>query len=247
MSTLRVLFHQMRFDVRAQLRNPPVVFFGLALPVLFLLLLGTIFGGSSGETAGMLISGITALGIISTTFVNLAIGMTIQRESGLLKRLRSTPLPLGAFIFGRVGVQIAFAFLIAGVLVGIGAGLYGAVFPASAILPSAVVVIVGAAAFACLGIAFSAVIPNGDAAPAMTNLVALPLYFISGIFFPISGAPSWLVAIGDVFPVKHLAEALSAAFDGAGSVWWDQLGVVALWGAAGVVFALRRFRWVPSD
>ncbi len=234
----------MRFDVRAQLRNPPVVFFGLALPVLFLLIFGTIFGQAAAGAASF-IPGITALGIVSTTFVNLAIGLTIQRESGLLKRLRATPLPLAAFMFGRVGVQVAFAFLITAVLVLVGVLAFGASFTAAAFGPTVVVVAVGAASFACLGIAISAVIPNGDAAPAIANLVALPLYFISGVFFPVSSAPTWLTAIADVFPVKHLAEALVTGFDGAG-VAWGELGFVAIWGVAAVLFSMRFFRWSPG-
>jgi len=243
------MLHQMRFDVVAQLRNPPVVFFGLALPVLFLLIFGTLFGGQGGGAAiNFLVPGITTLGIVSTTFVNLAIGLTIQRESGYLKRLRATPVPVGAFLFGRIGVQVGFAVLITFAIVLCAILVFGAGFSPGAILPTAVVVAVGAATFSTLGIALSAAIPNGDAAPAIANLVALPLYFVSGVFFPVDSAPAWLNSIADVFPVKHLAEALFAAFGAAAPpvLEWEQLGLVAVWGVAAVLLSRRFFRWSPA-
>jgi ABC-2 type transport system permease protein len=76
----------------------------------------------------------------------------------------------------------------------------------------------------------------------------LPLYFISGVFVAVTTLPHWLVDIADVFPVRHLAAALLAAYNphtsGAGFAGWDLLIVVA-WGGAGLLIALKRFSWLP--
>jgi ABC-2 type transport system permease protein len=76
----------------------------------------------------------------------------------------------------------------------------------------------------------------------------LPLSFISGIFIATSELPGWLAGIGQVFPVEHLAAALLAAYNpyttGSGMRWGD-LAVVAAWGAAGLIIAVRRFSWLP--
>ncbi len=107
----------------------------------------------------------------------------------------------------------------------------------------------GSAAFCCLGFAVSSLIPNEDAAPAVINAIVLPLYFISGVFFPTDDAPAWLNNLASVFPIKHLAEALLNAFEpsttGAGIEWVD-LAVVAAWGLAGLVVAALSFRWTPK-
>ena len=106
----------------------------------------------------------------------------------------------------------------------------------------------GAFAFCALGIAYSRAIPSEDAAPAMTNAVVLPLYFISGVFVPASQLPDGLVAFADLLPVKPFVDALIVAFDprttGAGIAAGD-LAVVAAWGAAGLIFATRFFAWTP--
>ncbi|MEA2348703.1 MAG: type transport system permease protein [Thermoleophilaceae bacterium] len=256
MSTLRLMAHQARFDVRSQLRSPPTVFFSLALPVIFLLIFAALFGQGTEKAGGAevsmtayLVPGIVTLGIVSTTYVNLAIGLTVLRQNGLLKRIRATPLPLPVFMFGRVVVQIGFAFMITIVLSLVGLVLFGVAIPLDELPDIAIVVAIGAACFASLGIAMSAAIPNEDSAPAITNVTVLPLYFISGVFFPVDEAPKWMTAIADIFPIKHLATALLAAFDPAGtgaSVLWGQLAIVALWGVAGMLLALRFFRWSPK-
>ncbi len=154
-----------------------------------------------------------ALGIVSTTFVNLAIGLTIERENRQLKRIRGTPLPIPAFIAGRVATAFALAAALTVVLLAVGRVAYGVSLPGSTAPGVVLSLFVGAAAFCCLGFAFSTVIPNEDAAPPVVNAVVLPLYFVSGLFFPTDDAPAWLTTLAEAFPIKHLAEALFEAFD----------------------------------
>jgi len=255
MTGIALMAHQARFSVRSQLRNPPMIFFGLLLPVIFLLIFAAIFGNATIEYAGGTIKatayyvpGIVALGLVSTTYMNLAISLTVQRESGLLKRLRATPLPLAVFMFGRVVVQIGFAYLITAVLIFVGWAVFGVPLHAGTIPDIALVLAVSAASFACMGIAMSAAIPNEDTAPAITNVTVLPLYFISGVFFPLTDAPDWMTTVAAIFPVKHLAECLLAAFDPTGAgpgIDWGALAIVAAWGIGSLLLALRYFRWSP--
>jgi ABC-2 type transport system permease protein len=255
MSELRLMAHQVRYDVRSGLRNPPAVFFGLLLPVIFLLIFATVFGNDTIEARGGIkastyyVPTIIALGVISTTFVNLAISLVVMRENRILKRLRGTPLPMRVFVAGRVSGALWLSFSLTVVLLVVGKLLYGVSLPGKTLPGVALALLVGASAFCCLGIGVSSLIPNEDSAPPMINAVILPLYFISGVFFDVKDAPSWLNSVADLFPVKHLAEALLEAFDpattGVGIAWGD-LAVVAGWGVAGLVAALLWFRWTPK-
>ena len=254
MSALRLAARQMSYDGRSFLRNPPAVFFGLLMPVLFLLIFATIFGNDTIDSRGGIktttyyVPGLVGLGIVSTTFVSLSMGLVVLRENRVLKRLRGTPLPSWVFIAGRVSVAVGMAIALAVVLVLIGAALYGVEIPTSTLPGALIALVVGAASFCCLGVAFSSAVPNEDAAPAVVNAVVLPLYFISGLFFPVDDAPGWLTSLASVFPVRHLALALLDAFDpvtkGAG-IDAGHLAVVAGWGLAGALIALRTFRWTP--
>jgi ABC-2 type transport system permease protein len=249
--------HQFRYDLRAFLRNGQSRFFTLALPVLFLVILAALFGGKNSTvavagghipTSVAYVPGIIALGIIAASFVNLVISVTAQRETGVLKRRRSTPVPAAAIIGGRALTAVVIAIVITAVLLGIGWAAYGAQVPARTAPALAVTVITGAAAFCCLGYALSSLIRNQDAAQPITQGVMLPLYFISGVFVASSTLPHWLVDVANVFPVKHLAAALLVAYNphttGSGFAGQDLL-IVAAWGVFGLLVALRRFSWLP--
>ena len=105
--------------------------------------------------------------------------------------------------------------------------------------------LVGAATFCALGFAVTAVIPNADAAPAIVNATILPLLFLSGVFIPLgSNAPAWILWIARIFPVWHFARGMQAGFLGTPFSWTDVL-VVAAWGVAGLLLAIRFFSWEP--
>jgi ABC-2 type transport system permease protein len=122
--------------------------------------------------------------------------------------------------------------------------------PTSTIPGVLLTAVVGSATFCVLGYAISTAIGSEDAAQPMVQAIMLPLYFISGVFIPNVNLPTWLQDTAKVFPVQHLADGLHSAFDpathGVGIVWSD-LGVLALWAAAGLLIALRRFAWTPAS
>lgn len=253
MTGAALLIHQFRYDQRMFWRNVPSVFFSLALPLIFLFIFATVFGDSRYERLGVTLDnyyvpGIISLGIVSATLLNVAISVTVQREQGILKRLRGTPLPTRVFVAGRAGSAIVNAYLIAAVIALAGFLVYGVDISLGRLLGAAIVCGVAAASFCCLGFALSAVIPNQDAAPAVTNAIVLPLYFISGVFFPVDNAPEWLTKVAELFPVRHLTVAMLDVYSpqatGLGFAWKD-LAVIAAWGVLGLILAMRYFRWAP--
>ena len=255
MSTLGLVWHQYRYDQRTFWREPASVFFTVALPLIFLFIFVSIFGNESTEVGGQEIKGSTyyvpgilALAIISATLVNLAITLTGLRERGTLKRVRSTPLPPWVFMAGRVLTALVVSVIMVVLVTLLGRVVYDVSVPTGTLPGLALTVLVGTAAFCCLGFALTAVIPSENAAPAVTNAVVLPLYFFSGIFIPNEEIPSGMQLVGDVFPVKHLFDAVLTAFNpltrGSG-IEVGHLLVMAAWGAAGLVLASRTFRWSP--
>jgi len=250
-----LIAHETRYDGLVFLRNRQSQFFTLALPVLFLVILGSVFSGGSVDVGGArlktsvyYVPGIMTLGIIAASFINLVISVTAARESGIYKRRRATPVPASVIITGRALIAVLAALAIAAVLLAIGWPAYGASLPGRTAPAFILAIIVGALAFCCLGYALASLIENADAAQPLTQAIVLPLYFISGVFVPLSQIPAWLRNVAAVFPVRHLARALLTAYNphtgGAGFAWRD-LGVVALWGAVGLAVALRRFNWLP--
>ena len=170
---IKMALHLFGYDLRATLRNRQSQFFALAMPVLFLVIFASVFGGSghTTEVAGGQIStsvyyvpGIIALGVIAACFGNLVASVTTQRERGALKRRRATPVPAAAVIAGRVLTAVVIAVVMAAVLLGIGWAAYGAHVPGRTALALAVTVVIGAASFCCLGYALTSLVRNEDAA-----------------------------------------------------------------------------------
>jgi ABC-2 type transport system permease protein len=250
-------WHQFLYDLTAFRRNRQSRFFTLALPVLFLLIFASVFSGKAHSvrvpggripTSTYYVPGIITLGIIAAAFVNLVISVTAQRETGVLKRRRATPVPATAIIAGRALTATVTALFITAVLLLIGWVFYGARIPARTAPALIVTIIIGTISFCCMGFALASVIRNEDAAQPITQAIMLPLYFISGVFVATAVLPHWLVRVADVFPVRHLASALLLAYNpftsGAGFAVKDLLIVIA-WGVGGAVVAVRRFSWLP--
>lgn len=253
MSGPALALHQFRFDQRIFWRNPAAVFFTVIFPLIFLFLFAGLFGndeieGLGVEVATYYVPGIITLSVVSATLVSLTMNLVIGREAGRLKRFRGTPLPAWAFIAGRVGNAIVVSVLMVVIVTALGAIFFGVEVPTATAPALLVTLLVGAFAFCSLGFALSAAIPSEEAAPAITNATVLPLYFISGVFIPESEIPDGVLAVADLFPIRHFFEAFFASFDpattGAGFEW-GQLAIVALWGVAGLLAALRWFSWTP--
>jgi ABC-2 type transport system permease protein len=249
-----LVLHQFRYEQKMFWRNPASVFFTVLLPVMFLLIFATIFGDELIEELGVktttyYVPAIITLAIVSAAMQSLAISLTVDRENGILKRTRGTPLPSSVFIGGRIGNAIVVSILSLCVLTLIGRMVYDVDIPWERLPAVLITLAVGAAAFCCLGIALTAAIPSEDAAAPITNVALLPLYFLSGVFIPESEIPDGVLQFADAFPIRHFFEAFFTAWnpltDGAGFEP-GHLAVIAAWGAAGMVLALRTFRWEPQ-
>ena len=254
MNTPALALRQVAYTNKAFWRNPASAFFTFAFPLMFLViftaLLGrgqVVIGGRQISQATYYVAAMAAFSVITACYTNTAISVTFQRDAGVLKRIQGTPLPGGAYLSARMTHAMLIAVLLVIITTAFGKGFYSAEVPAGVtLLRSVVVLVVGSASFCALGLAITAVIPNADASPALVNASILPLLFLSGIFIPLGDdAPAWIRWIGRVFPVKHFADGMQAGFLGTAFHWSDVL-VVAGWGLAGLLLAVRFFRWEPS-
>jgi ABC-2 type transport system permease protein len=252
-SSIALALHEFRFDQKVFWRDPASVFFTVMLPVIFLVIFNLIFGNDHIEeldlnTSTYYVPAIITLAVIGATTQSLAINLVDDREGGMLKRVRGTPLPGWTFIAGRVGNALVISVLMVILVAILGRIAYSVSIPTDRLPAILVTLAVGAFAFCCLGFALTAAIPSADAAPAVTNATVLPLYFLSGVFIPESEIPNGVLSFADIFPVRHFFEAFFTAWDpntaGAGFEL-GHLAVVAAWGVLGLVLALRFFRWEP--
>lgn len=255
MSVLTLVGHQLRYDQKAFWRNPAAVFFTVMFPVVVFLILAVVFDGTTVNVEGGIeattyyVPAIMALSVISATMQTLAMTLVIAREDGRLKRGRGTPMPAWVFIAGRIGNSIVVTVLMLALLAAIGGALYSVPFPWERLPEMLVTLAIGASCFCCLGLALTAAIPSQDAAAAIVNALLLPLYFLSGIFIPEDELPNGVIDFANHFPVRPFFEAFFQSYiPGTGpAIAWDELLVVGIWGVAGLLLAIRFFRWTPRS
>lgn len=239
---------QIRYELRAFLRNRGRGLFTFLFPIMFLVIFASLNTGTHLAKRGgipyndFFVPGILAYAVISTTFVNMSINTAMLRDEGVLKRMQGTPLPPWAYVAGRIGATVVIVTAMTTVTLALGAAAYSVDVRASTLPAVIVALVLGTAAFTTLGIGIVRFMPNAEAAPAIVNLAVLPLTFISGIWFVTDGMPKFLVSIANVFPIRALADLMQHAFDprttGSGVVGSD-VRTLLIWSVVGTFLMLR--------
>jgi ABC-2 type transport system permease protein len=252
MRTRQLLVHQVRLHQRSFWRNPESAFFNFAMPLGVLLIFGatsshdTVPGRSDVKALTLFVPGILAFAVVVVAYGNLAATIALQRADGVLKRLRATPLNPTLYLGGQLVSTLATTLLISAATILLGGAAFGALPRAAAIPQLLLILTLGIACFAALGIAISAAVRTADAAGAITNGTYLPLAMVSGMFSATLHLPRVLDTVISAFPLKALADGLRATYDPAiHAVPVSDAIVLAAWTAAGAVLARRFFRWEP--
>jgi ABC-2 type transport system permease protein len=245
---LRLLAHQVRYEQLSFWRNPQSAVFTFIFPVVFVTIIGALFGsgGRSSYFFGLsplqyYILTIAAVSVLGSCYGQLAVALSIRRQNGILKRVRATPLPAWGYFAGLLAHCVLVSFVDVALIIGVGR-LYGVPLPTHWLAIVATLVL-GAASFCALGVAVASVISNAEAAPAVAQLVLFPLLFLSGTYLPIHS--TMLNRVAGWLPVRPFNEALIGPFAQHAGADWRDLAVLAAWGVVGAVVAVRRFRWDP--
>ena len=254
MNAAELTLAQVRYTNKTFWRNPASAFFIFAFPLMFLVIFTALLGHGTIRVSPVkvvdistyYVAAMASFGVISACYTNIAISVSFQRDTGVLKRMNGTPLPSSAYFGARMLHALSVAVLLVVITAGFGRLLYSASIPTGlTLLRFLVMLLVGAASFCALGFAVTAVIPNADASPAIVNASILPLLFLSGVFIPLgSNAPAWIVWIARIFPVWHFSQGMQAGFLGTAFSWTDVV-IVAAWGLAGLLVSVRFFSWEP--
>jgi ABC-2 type transport system permease protein len=240
---LALTWRQYRLERHMFWRNPSAAFFNFLMPLIFLAFFGAIFH-SNHRDLNVIVPGIAGMAVMSTTFSALSYNVVFLRERGILKRIRGTPLPTISYFGGVAANAVTNTALQIAIITLAGRLFFGLHWPRDW-TELVVFVVAGVVCFAALGVAFAHAIPNFESTAAYVNAVFLPTIFISGVFYDVRHVPAFLRDIAEALPLKHLIDGLSGAMvNGSGlSTHIDALAVIGLWGAFGLLLAVRGFSW----
>jgi len=252
---------RMAVEVVQLTRNVSLLIYTFAVPVVMLLLFGSIFRGQIDGTPAtyqqVYVTGMIGMCVINGALQNLAYQVAVERHSKALKRLRTTPMPAASYFIGKVASVLVATVAQVVVMLAVGVTLMGLKLPTSPgrLLPFARVLTLGAIACSLPGIGLSSMIrsENGSAAVWLPIMV---LQFISGVFILFSQLPKSVQTIGAVFPVKWLCQGMRSVFlpdefqhaEPAGSWEHGRLALVLVaWCVIGLVLCLKTFSWRGRD
>jgi len=246
-----LFWHQLKSEQLTFWRSREAAIFVFLFPPLLFVLLASVFGDGTvdGEpTSTYLVAGLIAYAAANTALGGLAITLVIRREYGILKRLRSTPLPAPLYLTTVLISNLLIVVLQSFVVVALGIGLFDAQLPENW-LSFLLALTLGAASFAGLGLAIAALVRSGEAIAAVVNVIILPMSFLSGSFGPADELPEALEVLADVLPLGYLIDLVFGAYVDGDALWEDPTAIAVLvaWGAAGYVVARRRFGWEPRE
>ena len=244
---------QAKLEQRAFWRNPEYVFVTFLLPLVLLALLGMI---NSGDDMGdrtdikaidFVVPGVVSFAVIVAAYGNLATRITVLREEGVLKRIRTTPIDPRTYLFAHLVSSLITTTIAGASTVLLGVVAFGVSPQAEGAAALTLGLVLGIICFASLGLALSSVISNADVAGPITIATYLPLALVSGVFDPTIDIPGWLETLVSLFPIRALVEVLVSAYDpmADGIVLGPSL-VLTFWGVAAIAIATRTFKWVPT-
>lgn len=251
-----LVLHQFRFDLRAFTRDKQARFTTLALPVVLLIAFVSVGGGNKTvvqggrviRSAAFYVPGLIALAVVSASFATLVVDLVNQRESGVLKRRRATPVPAWVLIGGRAVTAVAVSLATAILLLLAGGNIYNIEVPTHPLPGVVLTVALGSIVFTSLSYALAPAIRSFGALQPILQLVLFPLYAMSGVLLPDSKNPSWLQDVARVLPLEHVSHGLHRAFDPGGGLGLSltDVGVISAWTAVALVLAIKRFSWLPT-
>jgi ABC-2 type transport system permease protein len=254
--TISLLWHQSRYERRIFWRTPISAFFTIFFPLLIFVVFSLVFGNQTIDHLGITTAqfygpSLAVFSAVSATYTNISISTAYQRDEGILKRVRGTPLPSWIYLGGKITSSIVIAVLGTMIMITVAVAFFGLQVYPETIPILLVVFFVGVATFAALGLLVAALAPSGQAATAIANSTLLPLAFVSGVFLvPSEEMPTWLDLIARFFPLRHFVEPFVTAFSPEAvraQFSWADLAYLALWGVVSLILAVHWFRWEPPS
>ena len=248
---MKLFLHELRTEQLLFWRNREAAFFTFFLPVILFLVFCAVYGNTEitkehVRGAPFLAAGMIGYGTAATCFAGLGIMLVVRRESGVLKRIRGTPLPGAVYILAVLASVFLVVLLEAALIVALGRLLYSVALP-DRWLSLIAVLMLGAASFAAMGIGITGLVRTAEGSSAVINAIFLPMAVISGTFFSPRSYPEFLRVIAQILPLTHFTALTRNVMLHDQHIWSSpgDVAVIAARGAVGLLGALRGFRWQP--
>jgi ABC-2 type transport system permease protein len=246
---MRGLWKLILVQIKLYLREPAATFFTIVFAPMLLLLFGTIYGNKPDPFFGgrgmvdVSVPSYIALIIVSVGFMGIPIATAANREAGVLRRYRTTPLHPAAYIVSNIASYYVMTMVGVIALVAIGKGVYGMKFEGN-VLSVLAGFTLGSLAFFALGYLVASIAPTARIAQAIGMVAAFPMMFLSGSAIPLEVLPQSVRSVSRFIPLTHVVTLMRGLW--AGESWGKHLTEAAVLGGVlvvGMLLSARFFRW----
>jgi ABC-2 type transport system permease protein len=185
------------------------------------------------------------MGIVMIAFATYTIGLIAAREEGILKRLHGSPLPSWCYFVARIATITLLTLLSTAIALIVARTVNSFEIKADMILPLCLTILLGSIGWASLGTAICGMISDAGSGQTILTVIWLPVILVSGIFFPLSGEPSWLQSMVKLLPAEPIASNISATLSNSstGPLATANYIPLVLWTGIGAIIALATFSW----
>jgi len=235
-------------DIKLYLRNYVATFFTFVFPLLMLVLFGGVYGNKPEPIFGgygsmdITVPGYIATLIIgSTAFMSLPMDLAFQRQLGVLRRMRATPLHPAVVMGSKMITNLLVAVFGTALMIFAGVAIYQTYIPANW-LPVFLGILLSCLCLFSLGFALASLVRSANAVRAVSFVVFYPMMFFSGGTIPGQFLPPAVQTIAEVMPMTYTVNLVRDLWFGKG---WDLTTVAVLVGftIAGILISVRFFRW----
>jgi ABC-2 type transport system permease protein len=226
--TLRIFRKETKYEFLKLLRAKSFSLSTIGFPVMFYVLFGianrNAFSGNI-HIAKYMLGGYACFGLIGAALFGIGVGVASELAAGWLELKRASPMPASAYLFAKCASAVAFGLIIVSILTAIATAFGGVSLTSTELIKMLGMTIIGSISFASMGLLLALLVP-ANAAPAIVNLIYLPMSFLSGLWMPLRFMPHWLQGIAPALPTYHLSQLMLSIFG-----YQDSMPLATHWNA----------------
>jgi ABC-2 type transport system permease protein len=211
---LRIFRKETKYEFLKLMRTKSFSLSTIGFPIMFYVLFGVanrnVYAGNV-HIAKYMLGGYACFGLIGATLFGIGVGLASERAAGWLELKRASPMPVSAYLFAKCASAVAFGIIIVSILIAVGTSFGGVSLSPVELVKMLGMTIVGSISFASMGLLLALLVP-ANAAPAIVNLIYLPMSFLSGLWIPLRFMPHWLQHIAPALPTYHLSQLMLSIF-----------------------------------
>jgi ABC-2 type transport system permease protein len=226
--TLRIFRKETKYEFLKLLRAKSFSLSTIGFPVMFYVLFGianrNAFSGNV-HIAKYMLGGYACFGLIGAALFGIGVGVASELAAGWLELKRASPMPASAYLVAKCASAVAFGLIIVSILTTIAVSFGGVSLTSAELIKMLGMTIVGSISFASMGLLLALLVP-ANAAPAIVNLIYLPMSFLSGLWIPLRFMPHWLQGVAPALPTYHLSQLMLSIFG-----YQDSMSLTTHWNA----------------